>query len=452
MLESLLESLKNEIDSCQLMDRHRLRRKIGDIERESRSRAGGKGLDGRIKSLTELIEKSKQACSNRTAAIPNRIEFPENLPVSGKAEEIAGLIREHQVLIVAGDTGSGKTTQLPKICLQAGLGRVGLIGHTQPRRLAAVSVADRIADELNTEVGRGVGYQVRFNEKVSESSYLKLMTDGILLAEIQQDRFLNRYEVLIIDEAHERSLNIDFLLGFLSQLLPKRPDLKLIITSATIDVEKFSAHFNNAPIVSVSGRTFPVETRYAPIDAGKNSRGQLADDETQLDAIIDAVAEINRSDRASSKPSGDVLVFLSSEREIRETANKLRKQKFPNTEILPLYARLRHSEQLKIFKPHQGRRVVLATNVAETSITVPGINYVIDSGCARISRYSCRARCNACRSNRFHRPAPISARGAVVELPMAYAFASILKTILTLARSTQTRRSSAPISPQSFFE
>lgn len=392
MLESLLESLKNEIDSCQLMDRHRLRRKIGDIERESRSRAGGKGLDGRIKSLTELIEKSKQACSNRTAAIPNRIEFPENLPVSGKAEEIAGLIREHQVLIVAGDTGSGKTTQLPKICLQAGLGRVGLIGHTQPRRLAAVSVADRIADELNTEVGRGVGYQVRFNEKVSESSYLKLMTDGILLAEIQQDRFLNRYEVLIIDEAHERSLNIDFLLGFLSQLLPKRPDLKLIITSATIDVEKFSAHFNNAPIVSVSGRTFPVETRYAPIDAGKNSRGQLADDETQLDAIIDAVAEINRSDRASSKPSGDVLVFLSSEREIRETANKLRKQKFPNTEILPLYARLRHSEQLKIFKPHQGRRVVLATNVAETSITVPGINYVIDSGCARISRYSLQSK------------------------------------------------------------
>ncbi len=286
---------------------------------------------------------------------------------------------------MAGDTGSGKTTQLPKICVEAGLGRRGLIGHTQPRRLAAASVATRIAEEMSAELGAGVGYQIRFNEKISPRTFLKIMTDGILLAEIQQDKFLNRYEVIIIDEAHERSLNIDFLLGYMKILLRKRKDLKLIITSATIDVEKFSQHFNNAPIVTVSGRTFPVEVRYSPPESLAESGDST---ELQYRAIVEAVREIQNEDLRSKTISGDILVFLSTERDIRETAQILRKQKFRDTEILPLYARLRQSEQQRIFQSHSGRRIVLSTNVAETSITVPGINYVVDTGVARISRYS----------------------------------------------------------------
>lgn len=309
------------------------------------------------------------------------------MPISGRAEELVAAIRANQVVVVAGETGSGKTTQLPKVCLRAGYGIKGLIGHTQPRRLAAVSVSARIAEELGVEAGLGVGYQVRFNDRTSPQTFLKLMTDGILLTEIQQDRFLNKYEVLIIDEAHERSLNIDFILGYLKQLLEKRSDLKVIITSATIDLEKFSAHFNKAPIVSVSGRGYPVDIRYAPL-AEDAEQGRAYDDDPQTDAIIGAVKELETLDRTAGRISGDILVFLSTEREIRETALKLRKQGIADTEILPLYARLHQSEQRKIFKPHPGRRVILATNVAETSITVPGIVYVIDTGLARISRYS----------------------------------------------------------------
>ncbi len=322
----MLESLKRELDSCQLADRYRLRRKIRDLEKQQHANAGH---EKSLAALSNAIKKSQLACQLRDEAIPASITYPSNLPVSEKAAEIAELINNNQVLVVAGETGSGKTTQLPKICLQAGLGRLGLIGHTQPRRLAAVSVANRIAEELNTVPGRGVGYQVRFNEKLSDSTYLKLMTDGILLAEIQQDRYLNRYQVLIIDEAHERSLNIDFLLGFLSQLLNKRKDLKLIITSATIDVDKFSAHFNHAPIVAVSGRTYPVTTRYAPLVTNK---GEQIDDDIQIDAIVGAVSEINDLDNKKGALSGDILVFLSGEREIRETANALRKHRFQNTE------------------------------------------------------------------------------------------------------------------------
>lgn len=376
------DSLRQQIDSCQLVDQFRLGKLISKLDRL-------KATDPRFQSHQQVIEeeiaKSQQACERRRSSIPASLSYPENLPVSARAPEIVELLKNNSVLIVAGDTGSGKTTQLPKICLQAGLGRRGLIGHTQPRRLAAISVANRIEEELGLINGTGVGYQVRFNDSTTQSSFLKLMTDGILLAEIQQDRYLNKYEVLIIDEAHERSLNIDFLLGFLKQLLTKRKDLKLIITSATIDVDKFSAHFNNAPIVSVSGRTYPVEVRYAPLLNGSDDQ---VDDDIQISGIIDAVSNIFKFDRAQGKSSGDILVFLSSEREIRETALKLRKQKFPHTEILPLYGRLRHSEQIKIFTPHKGKRIVLATNVAETSITVPGINYVVDTGLARISRYS----------------------------------------------------------------
>ncbi len=374
------QELQIELAKCQIADEHRLRRKLSQLTRSKPANQQA------LESLRQQIERSQQACKLRHEAIPPAITFPEQLPVSAKADEIAQLLQDNQVLVVAGDTGSGKTTQLPKICLQAGFGRRGLIGHTQPRRLAAVSVANRIAEELGTEPGAGVAYQVRFNEQQSAQSYLKVMTDGILLAEIQQDRFLNQYEVLIVDEAHERSLNIDFLLGFLKQLLTRRKDLKLIITSATIDVEKFSAHFDDAPIVKVSGRTYPVEVRYEP--------PQFTREENQSDSQTEAVvASIKQLLAEQSKAAhGDILVFLSGEREIRETAQELRKQKLGNLEILPLYARLRHTEQVKIFRPHQGRRVVLSTNVAETSLTVPGINYVIDTGLARISRYSLQSK------------------------------------------------------------
>lgn len=366
---------------CQIADEYRLRRKLSQLGK-GKQQAGKKELD----ILHGQIMRSQKACERREKAVPVKIEFPEQLPVSGKAQEIAELLKANQVLVVAGDTGSGKTTQLPKICLQAGFGRRGLIAHTQPRRLAAVSVANRIAEELGTESGDGVAYQVRFNERQTENSYLKVMTDGILLAEIQQDRFLNKYEVIIVDEAHERSLNIDFLLGFLKQLLTRRKDLKLIITSATIDVEKFSEHFSNAPIVKVSGRTYPVEVRYEPINAAKDE----VTSDLQTNAVVAGVERILSEKKSAA--AGDILVFLSGEREIRDTAQALRKQRLANVEILPLYARLRHTEQVKIFRPHQGRRVVLSTNVAETSLTVPGINYVIDTGLARISRYSLQSK------------------------------------------------------------
>jgi ATP-dependent helicase HrpA len=382
----VLDSLKKKLDTCQLADVFRLQNTLSKIRRGNLS---GKDLAASIAALEAAIEKSQRACELRRAAIPSKIAYPENLPISARAGEIAELLGEHQVLIVAGDTGSGKTTQLPKICLDAGFGVRGLIGHTQPRRLAALSVANRIADELGAQIGAGVGSQIRFKDNTSEQSFLKLMTDGILLAEIQQDKFLNKYEVLIIDEAHERSLNIDFLLGYLKQLLLKRKNLKLIVTSATIDVKKFSEHFDNAPIVAVSGRTYPVETRYAPLT---ETSAEQIDDDLQIDGIIKAVEDITKNDKQRGSSSGDILVFLSSEREIRATATKLRKQKYRDVEILPLYGRLRYSEQVKIFKPARGRKIVLATNVAETSITVPGINTVIDTGLARISRYSLQSK------------------------------------------------------------
>ena len=382
----MLDSLKQKLDTCQLADFSRLQNMLNKIERGNLSE---RELASSVTAATAAIAKSQRACELRRAAIPVKIAYPENLPVSARAKEIAKLLGEHQVLIVAGDTGSGKTTQLPKICLEAGFGVLGLIGHTQPRRLAALSVANRIADELGAEIGAGVGSQIRFKDNTSEQSYLKLMTDGILLAEIQADKYLNKYEVLIIDEAHERSLNIDFLLGYLKQLLQKRRNLKLIVTSATIDVEKFSKHFGNAPIVAVSGRTYPVETRYAPL---AETSTELVDDDLQIDGIIKAVEDITKNDKQKGTSSGDILVFLSSEREIRATATKLRKQKYRDVEILPLYGRLRYSEQIKIFKPGRGRKIVLATNVAETSITVPGINYVIDTGLARISRYNLQSK------------------------------------------------------------
>jgi ATP-dependent RNA helicase HrpA len=312
----------------------------------------------------------------RRRALAPRPEFPEELPICAKREEIAKAIAAHQVVIVCGETGSGKTTQLPKICLELGRGIAGLIGHTQPRRIAARATAARVAQELKTELGGAVGYKIRFTDKVGQRSYIKVMTDGILLAETQGDRELRQYDTLIIDEAHERSLNIDFLLGYIKQLLPRRPDLKLIVTSATIDADRFSRHFDGAAVIEVSGRLYPVEVRYRPFE----EEGDVDLDE----AIGDAVEDLARLGQ------GDVLVFLPGEREIREAAEALRKRHPPQTEILPLYARLSTEEQGRVFKAHGGRRIVLATNVAETSLTVPGIRYVVDTGLARVKRYSYR--------------------------------------------------------------
>ena len=304
------------------------------------------------------------------------MRYPAELPISAWKDEIVAAIRDHQVVIVAGETGSGKSTQLPKMCLEAGRGVQGLVGHTQPRRLAARAVAERIAEELGTEVGGLVGYAVRFTDRVGAATLVKLMTDGILLAEIQRDRRLARYDTLIIDEAHERSLNIDFILGYLKQLLPRRSDLKVIVTSATLDTERLSAHFGDCPVVEVSGRAHPVEVRYRP----------MAEDADQIQAICDATVELG------AEGPGDILVFFSGEREIRDTADALAALARPGTELLPLYARLSAAEQHRVFEAHPGRRVVLATNVAETSLTVPGIHYVVDPGTARISRYSRRTK------------------------------------------------------------
>ena len=315
----------------------------------------------------------------RLAARPT-IAYDEALPIVARREEIAEAIRTHQVVVVCGETGSGKTTQLPKICLELGRGCAGLIGHTQPRRIAARATAARIAQELKSELGRYVGYKIRFTDKTSSDSYIKLMTDGILLAETQTDPLLRQYDTLIIDEAHERSLNIDFLLGYLKSVVARRRDLKVIVTSATLDAERFVRHFDGAPVIEVSGRLYPIETRWRPYDEDR--------DADLNSAIVDAVSEAHR------EGAGDALVFLPGEREIREAAEALRKHSFghnaPGLEILPLFARQSAQEQSRVFAPHQGRRVVLATNVAETSLTVPGIRYVIDSGLARVKRYSHR--------------------------------------------------------------
>lgn len=333
------------------------------------------------------IDKAELLVERRRSAVPE-IRYPAELPVSQKKDEILAAVRDHQVVIVAGETGSGKTTQIPKICLELGRGVRGLIGHTQPRRIAARTVAERVAEELDSPLGEAVGWKVRFTDQVGPNTLVKLMTDGILLAEVQTDGELRQYDTLIIDEAHERSLNIDFLLGYLKQLLPRRPDLKVIITSATIDPERFARHFGDAPIVEVSGRTYPVEVRYRPIvDEDEDGDTDEVDrDRDQIQAICDAAEELQ------AEGPGDILVFLSGEREIRDTADALDKLRLKHTEVLPLYARLSSAEQHKVFQRSSSRRIVLATNVAETSLTVPGIKYVIDPGSARISRYSHRTK------------------------------------------------------------
>ncbi|MDS1270586.1 ATP-dependent RNA helicase HrpA [Lipingzhangella sp. LS1_29] len=382
--QSTLTDLRSRIDALTVSERRRLRRRL-DGTRKIRSNAKRSSV---VAEIATAVASAEQRLQRRRTALPE-VDYPEELPVSAARTQLLDAIRDHQVVVVAGDTGSGKTTQLPKMCLELGRGVLGTVGHTQPRRLAARTVANRIADELGTELGSVIGYQVRFTEQVSDSTLVKVMTDGILLAEIQRDRLLERYDTLIIDEAHERSLNIDFILGYLKQLLPRRPDLKVIITSATIDPQRFSRHFDDAPVVEVSGRTYPVEVRYRPLvePAKDDEDDPVEQDQTQ--GICAAVDEL------CAEGPGDILVFLSGEREIRDTAEALEKHlrmRSAPPEVLPLYARLSMAEQRRVFEPHQRRRIVLATNVAETSLTVPGITYVIDPGTARISRYSHRTK------------------------------------------------------------
>lgn len=374
-----LQSLYSNIADCLKKDQFLFKKRLQGVKKIKDEAKQQKVLT----QITRDIEHSKTLRVKRLAELP-AVQYPESLPVSQKKDDIKKAIAENQVVIVAGETGSGKTTQLPKICLELGRGVDGYIGHTQPRRLAARSVSNRIAEELNCELGQEVGFKIRFSDQVSDKSYIKLMTDGILLAEIQQDRYLNQYDTIIIDEAHERSLNIDFILGYLKNLLPKRPDLKVIITSATIDPERFSKHFNNAPIIEVSGRTYPVEVRYRPVIDASGDESEAEND--QLQGIFDAVDEL------CAEGPGDILIFMNGEREIRDTADALSKRNLKGVEILPLYARLSNAEQNRIFAAHSHRRIVLSTNVAETSLTVPGIRYVIDPGTARISRYSYRTK------------------------------------------------------------
>jgi ATP-dependent helicase HrpA len=377
--DARLRDLRQALDQVSSRDYGRLQGRLRELTRRFDER--------KLTALTTDIEVSAAKRRARVAAKPV-IRLDESLPITARADEIVELIRKHQMVVIAGETGSGKTTQLPKLCLAAGRGEAGMIGCTQPRRLAARSVARRVAEELGTQLGEQVGFQVRFNDQVSERSLIKFMTDGILLAETQGDPWLSAYDTIIIDEAHERSLNIDFLLGYLKRLAVKRPTLKIIVTSATIDTERFAEHFSGAPIVSVEGRTYPVEVRWRSLDEVAARRGQRAGDMQQGSAehVAAVLDEISHDD-----PRGDVLIFMPGEREIRDTHLLLSRRQYRETEVLPLYARLSAGDQDRVFKPGPKRRIVLATNVAETSLTVPRIRYVIDSGQARVKRYSQRS-------------------------------------------------------------
>ncbi|MBU0808759.1 MAG: ATP-dependent RNA helicase HrpA, partial [Gammaproteobacteria bacterium] len=369
-----VDQLLKNLDQTLLGDRHRLRRQLHELRKQSPVD------EAKLAQWLSRFEASRAKVEARRLSVPP-MRYDDALPIAAKRDEIKAAISKHQVVVIAGETGSGKTTQLPKICLELGRGVHGLIGHTQPRRLAARSVATRVAEEIGTPLGELVGYQVRFEDQSNERSLIKLMTDGILLAETQHDRYLEKYDTIIVDEAHERSLNIDFLLGFLKTLLVRRPDLKLIITSATIDLQRFSEHFGGAPIVEVSGRTFPVDTWYRPLAAEQDEEGNRVEEDLSVDqAILATLDEISAFEKAEGKRPGDILVFLPGEREIRDAAEVLRKANLRMTEVLPLYARLTPAEQQKIFAPMGARKIVLATNVAETSLTVPGIRYVVDSG------------------------------------------------------------------------
>jgi ATP-dependent helicase HrpA len=373
-----ISEIKATLEKVRSTERFRLLRQFNNLKKKA---------DNKASDWEKLRNKIENSIQIRQSRLDNRPDchFDDELPINQHRENITEALQNNQVVIICGETGSGKTTQLPKLCLALGRGVDGYIGHTQPRRLAAKTVARRIAEELKSDLGSHVGYKIRHQDNSNKDSYIKLMTDGILLAELQQDRYLNQYDTLIIDEAHERSLNIDFILGYLKQLLPKRPDLKVIITSATIDVERFSQHFNNAPVIEVSGRTYPVDVLYRPLEDDGDDEDE-SEERGREQAILDAIHELGSYDM------GDILIFLEGEGEIYEIDKFLRKQNLRDTDVLPLYARLSSSRQNKIFAPHNRRHIVLATNVAETSLTIPGIRYVIDSGMVRISRYSYKSK------------------------------------------------------------
>jgi ATP-dependent helicase HrpA len=379
MVDERIEELKTLLPQCMLPDWVRLGRRLARVLRD---RHHPDQRDALLERLREQVIASIALREERRLQVP-KINYPPELPITARKDEIVAAIRAHQVVVIAGETGSGKTTQIPKMCLEAGLGIEAKIGCTQPRRVAALSISRRIAEELNVSWGREVGCKIRFDDRSSPQTYVKLMTDGILLAETQGDRDLAEYNAIILDEAHERSLNIDFLLGHLKGLLARRKDLKLIVTSATIDTEAFSRHFDNAPIIEVSGRVYPVEVQYQPLDESSEDRGDF----NYVDAAVQAAERI-----LYETGSGDVLIFMPGERDIRETSDQLEGRFSGEAEIVPLFGRLSGGDQQRVFAPSPRRKIVIATNIAETSLTIPGIRYVIDSGLARISRYNPRTR------------------------------------------------------------
>ena len=442
MPQSVFSQLESAIEGAWAPDRYRLRSRWQALVAAAQR---GQSNSEPWERLRANIEESAARRAARLANLPN-ITYDESLPIHTRRQEIARAIADHQVVIVCGETGSGKSTQLPKICLEIGRGVDGFIGHTQPRRLAARTIAARLAEELRSPLGQDVGFKIRFTDRTRSETYVKLMTDGILLAETPTDRFLNQYDTIILDEAHERSLNIDFLLGYLQRLLPKRPALRCIITSATIDAARFRDHFalvtGKTPVIEVSGRAYPVEVRYRVAESAADEP-----DPEVTDQIVAAVEELGR------EQAGDVLVFLPTERDIRETAAVLgRRSRTRDTslEILPLYARLPTKEQNRVFEPHTQRRVVLATNVAESSLTVPGIRAVIDTGTARISRYSPRSKVQRLPIEAISRARPISGKDVAAGLVPASASACMVKRITWAGNTTRLPRFAARTWRRSF--
>ncbi len=419
---ALIDQLESQLPFVMQADAAWCANILGSVRKRLRK---NKKVEDLVQLVAGRMETSGKTYRLRRESLP-KPRYDDALPIIKHRADIIDTLCTNQVIIVAGETGSGKTTQLPKFCLQAGRGTRGLIACTQPRRIAARAMAERVAEELGSELGQTVGFQVRFREKIRDTSLVKFMTDGILLAETINDRNLDAYDTIIIDEAHERSLNIDFLLGYLKQLLPKRPDLRVIITSATIDTEKFSHHFDEAPIIEVSGRGYPVEVIYQPyVDQDANGERKGRD---MYRGIADAVGRVSRQNAR-----GDILVFLSGEREIHEAGDYLGRKNLRNTEVLPLYARLSTAEQRRVFHPGPQRRIILSTNVAETSLTVPRIRFVIDTGFARISRYSHRSR--------SRRPVPTSVWVAAAAWHRAVVYACTARRILISARNSPSRKS-----------